>query len=76
MTYPNAATPLGRNDYSASRHSLAHGARRGLEFPMYLKHLHMTVSVLDTAWRSFYGARAFGTVVIAVGTFKGLINHG
>lgn len=76
MTYPNAATPLGRNDYSASRHIIAAGSGKGLEFPMYLKHLHMAVSVLDTAWRSFYGARAFGTVVIAVGTFKGLIIHG
>lgn len=76
MTYPNAATPLGRHDYSASRHSLVRGVGRGFEFSMYLKHLHMTVSVLDTAWRSFYGARAFGTVVIAVGTFKGLIIHG
>lgn len=76
MTYPSAATPLGRNDYSALRHSLIGKVNRGSEFPMYLKHLPMAVSVLDTAMRSFYGARAFGTVGTAVGTFKGLIIHG
>lgn len=43
---------------------------------MFLKHLPMTVSLLDTGGRSFYGARAFGTVVMTVGTFKGLNIHG
>jgi len=43
---------------------------------MSSKHLPMTVSVLDTDWRTPYGARAFGTVVTAVGTFKGLNING
>lgn len=41
-----------------------------------LKHLWFSVSGLDTGGRTPYGARAFGTVVMAVGTFKGLIIHG
>lgn len=50
--------------------------RWGAEFPNALKHLCAAVSVLDTGGRTPYGARAFGTVVMAVGTFKGLIIHG
>lgn len=41
-----------------------------------LKYLWFSVSGLDTGGRTPYGARAFGTVVMAVGTFKGLIIHG
>ena len=43
---------------------------------MSSKHLPMTVSVLDTDRRTPYGARAFGIVVTAMGTFKGLIIYG
>lgn len=58
------------------RHSRAAYRRWGLKFPNAIKYLCMVVSVLDTGGRTPYGARAFGTVVMAVGTFKGLIIHG
>jgi hypothetical protein len=76
LTYPGAATPLGRKDYFALRDKLAAALLRHSEFLMSSKHLPMTVSVLDTDWRTPYGARAFGTVVTAVGTFKGLNING
>jgi len=50
--------------------------RWGLEFTNDLKHLCSAVSGLDTGGLSPYGARAFGTVVMAAGIFKGLIIYG
>lgn len=58
------------------RHCHTAYRRWGEEFLNALKYLCLVVSGLDTGGRTPYGARAFGTVVMAVGTFKGLNIHG